>query len=397
MNAEQIKSMLNYAINNNKKLASEGKMPVAYNIEGLAGCGKTSVCKEIAQEHDMNFIRVNLAELSYEEITGYPFLAVMMCKKEDNECMWVSEKMIGFHTEMGWKATGEVKMDYALPKWIHGLNDKPTVLFLDDFTRASNMVMQAIMTIIDEQKHTSWKLPKGSTVILSSNPDNQNFFVTSVDEAQSSRYITWHMNFCEKVWSQWAEKNNVLSSGINFILKNPEIIEGNGNSVNNKGDKLAKGNIRLWTKYFDSLESIKDLSDNIDMVYNIAGTSLPQEHITLFSTFIKDGLDRIKGPFELLQNTKLSLGHFEEVIKKGNNKRSDIAAIISTRLLNYALINGNDEKKYDDKMIETYFDILESEYLNKDLVILSIKKIQNLSRFRGFVKRKKLLTFLTDK
>jgi MoxR-like ATPase len=159
-------------------------MPVAYNVTGLAGIGKTSVCKELANEHDMNFIRVNLSELSYEEITGYPYLAAKLCKGE--ECKWVMDKMISLYTAMGWNSLHETRMEYAVPKWIHGLDNRPTVLFLDDFTRANPSVMQAIMTIIDEQKHTSWALPKGSTVILSSNPDNSEFFVSSLDDAQKS-------------------------------------------------------------------------------------------------------------------------------------------------------------------------------------------------------------------
>lgn len=42
------------------------------------------------------------------------------------------------------------------------------------------------MTLIDEQSYTSWALPKGSTIILTCNPSDQDFMVQSEDSAQAS-------------------------------------------------------------------------------------------------------------------------------------------------------------------------------------------------------------------
>jgi hypothetical protein len=51
------------------------------------------------------------------------------------------------------------------------------------------MLMQAVMEIINLQAFTSWSLPKGSTIILSENPDNADYTLgVSLDAAQKSRY-----------------------------------------------------------------------------------------------------------------------------------------------------------------------------------------------------------------
>ena len=63
------------------------------------------------------------------------------------------------------------------------------MLVLDDYNRGSSLMLNACMRITDEQETASWSLPKGSTVILTSNPDDgeESFNVSSGDSAQKSR------------------------------------------------------------------------------------------------------------------------------------------------------------------------------------------------------------------
>ena len=63
----EVKNLLAFMIENNKKLASEGKKPVALEIEGNAGIGKTSIISQTARETDCHFVRLNLAEITLED------------------------------------------------------------------------------------------------------------------------------------------------------------------------------------------------------------------------------------------------------------------------------------------------------------------------------------------
>jgi hypothetical protein len=51
-------------------------------------------------------------------------------------------------------------MSYCPPEWIVGLDDKPGILILDDYSRADQRFIQACMTLIETQKYMSWSLPK---------------------------------------------------------------------------------------------------------------------------------------------------------------------------------------------------------------------------------------------
>ena len=60
---KEFKEIFNYFLDNNKRLISEGKNPIAIGCEGESGIGKTSILKQIAQERNMTFVKLNLAEL----------------------------------------------------------------------------------------------------------------------------------------------------------------------------------------------------------------------------------------------------------------------------------------------------------------------------------------------
>jgi hypothetical protein len=159
------------------------------------------------------------------------------------------------------------------------------------------------------------------------------------------------------------------------------------------GHILAKGNLRIWTKYFDSISGVSDFSKDLDLIMNLGMGSLPSEHIIMFTAFVKNGLDKLASPEQLLKNKiDWSLKELKSVIKEGKDRRQDIAAIMTKRLLNYALTHA---ENYDKPMVENYAQILESGMLSTDLCIISLKKLCTIPKFKDLAIRPKLLKLLT--
>jgi MoxR-like ATPase len=50
-------------LDNNLKLVEEGKGKLAVSLIGHAGCGKTAIIKELAQDRGAGYTRLNLSEL----------------------------------------------------------------------------------------------------------------------------------------------------------------------------------------------------------------------------------------------------------------------------------------------------------------------------------------------
>lgn len=392
LNSLQIKTNLTYMIKNNVDLAKKGKNPIAIEIEGMPGTAKTSVVKQVAELFDFHYVRLNLAECEPCDLIGLPIYEYEI--KKGTEARWVSDKVLTALSVDGWNATGNNRTSYSKPSWIQGKEDKPVLFVADDYNRATPMMVNACMTIIDEQKFISWSLPKGSTVILTCNPGDQDFMVQSEDSAQTSRRLKFYMKASVDVWaSEFAEGYGVDDRCINFMLKHPEIIEGAIEQDKKTGEVKLKGNLRSWTKYFDAISGVKDFTEELDLIMNLGMGSLPQEHIMLFVAFINKGLDKLPTPQQLLTNElKWSLNELKSVIKEGKDKRQDLSAIMTKRLLNYGLANS---KEYTEKMVDNYREILESDLLSKDLCIITMKKLCTESKFKGLVKSAKLVAMLT--
>lgn len=55
-----------------------------------------------------------------------------------------------------------------------------------DNIMANSLFMQATMQLIQDGKFISWKLPENTNIVLSSNPDDGTYQVSSLDPAQRS-------------------------------------------------------------------------------------------------------------------------------------------------------------------------------------------------------------------
>ena len=88
-------------------------------------------------------------------------------------------------------------IDEALEHLVKGRGEGG-ILILDDYTRSEPRFMQATMELIDRQEYISWKLPKNWHIVLTTNPDNGDYNVTSLDIAQKTRFISVEVKFDEK-------------------------------------------------------------------------------------------------------------------------------------------------------------------------------------------------------
>lgn len=385
-------NIIKYMITQNVELANNNHMPVALNIEGNPGIAKTSVVKQICEElNTHHYIRLNVAEMEIGDLTGFPITEYKVCKGE--ECMWIGDKLLNDYLLQGYHAIGDSRMSYAKPEWLVGKEDKPVVLILDDYNRGMGILMNACMRITDEQQYVSWGLPKGSSVILTSNPEDseESFNVSTLDSAQKTRFLTIKMKPSVNDWAvDYAEKVGLPSPFINFMLKHPEIIEGA--SVDENGNAIKKGNLRIWSKFFHAVSGLSNnLSDNWGTVFLLGQNSLPVEHLLMLNKFIEDKLDQIPTPEQLLNSQpEDAIKALKSVIGSGSKKRIDISSILSRRIMNYTLVN---HKKFSKDMVNTYAEIMESEYMSPDLVLLSVKKTTKL--FPQLISRPKLISILT--
>ena len=364
LNVDELKGFLKHMVNNNQYIQKEGKVPVAINIEGDAGLGKTSAIVQLGKEMEMDVVKINLSQIEeLGDLVGFPVKEFKIQNKE-GKSTWIMEAQIDAAMKKGYKVV-EKRMAHAAPEWIQGRTEGG-FLVLDDYTRADHRFMQATMEILDRQEYISWSLPKNWHVILTTNPDNGEYQVTSLDDAQKTRFISTEVKFDAGVWARWAEKVNIDGRCINFLLMNPEIV-------------TQKVNPRSITTFFNSISSIQKFEDQLPLINMIGDGSIGEEPSALFAMFINNKLDKIISPEQILNNDDWNYvkGSLTGCIGKDDDFRADISSIISTRIINFALMTA-EKGSVPQKMIDRIISLVtDCDSFTDDLRYYMVKEILN--------------------
>lgn len=397
LNVTELKGFVNHIITNNRHLQEEGKNSVSVEVVGESGIGKTSTIVEIAQDNNLKFVKLNLAQIEeLGDLVGFPVRQFQMYKEKTVQAkkvddlsmvtaaqraagsslanmqttttkkvgMWVDELAVQEYLKNGYKMTGKNRMSYCAPEWIADAK-AGGILLLDDWNRADTRFIQAVMELIDRQTYISWTLPKDWHIILTANPDNGDYMVNSVDSAQKTRYVTANLKFDVNVWAQWAESANIDSRCINFLLLHPELV-------------TQETNARSITTFFNAISSFDNFENNLSMIQMIGEGSVGDAFASMFTTFINNKLDKLVTPKDLLlhDNEQYILNELRSCIGKDDTYRADIASTLATRLGNFSVVYSKDNT-ISQKVTDRLKSLCTMDYFTNDLKYLIVRTIFN--------------------
>ena len=363
LNVDELKGFIRHMVKNNQHIQSEGKIPVAINIEGDAGLGKTSAILQLGKELGMEVVNLNLSQIEeLGDLVGFP-VKEFLVKNQEGKQRWITEAQVPAAMKAGY-TVADKRMSHAAPEWIQGKGEGG-FLILDDYTRADHRFMQATMEILDRQEYVSWKLPKNWHVILTTNPDNGDYNVTSLDVAQKTRFISVEMKYDVQVWAKWAEKANIDGRCINFMLMHPELV-------------TQRVNPRSITTFFNGISSIPKFEDELPLVQMIGEGSVGTDFSSMFTMFINNKLDKMISPEDLLTKDEAYVkGALLGSVGEGDDFRADLASVIATRVINYALTvaeKGSVPKAMIDRLAKV---TTEFDGFTNDLRYYMVKEIVN--------------------
>ncbi len=397
LNITELKGFVNHIITNNRYLQNNNKGPVSVEVVGESGIGKTSTIVELARENNLNFVKLNLAQIEeLGDLVGFPIRQFQMYKekvvgnKQDESVAmvtaaqraagsslanlntsitkkvgaWVDELAVQEYLKNGYKMTGKNRMSYCAPEWIADKKEGG-ILLLDDWNRADTRFIQAVMELIDRQTYISWALPKDWHIILTANPDNGDYMVNSIDSAQKTRYVTANLKFDVNVWAQWAEGANIDTRCINFLLLHPELV-------------TQETNARSITTFFNSISSFESFEDNLAMIQMIGEGSVGDTFASMFTTFINNKLDKLVTPKDLLthDNEQYILNELRSCVGKDDTYRADIASTLATRLGNFSVVYSK-ENTITQKITDRLKALCTMDYFTNDLKYLIVRTIFN--------------------
>ena len=365
LNIDELQDFVGHIITNNRHLQSENKNPVAIEVVGESGIGKTTSIMDMTKAHGLDFVKLNLAQIEeLGDLVGFPIKQFQMWQEQNGKKIgkWVDEVAVNDYSKLGFQTTGKSRMSYSAPEWIA---DKKAggVLLLDDWNRADMRFIQACMELVDRQTYISWTLPKDWHVILTANPDNGDYMVNSVDTAQKTRYITANLKFDIDVWARWAEENEIDTRCINFLLMHPELV-------------TQETNARSISTFFNSISSIKTFEDQLPLVQMIGEGSVGNEFASMFTTFINNKLDKLVTPREIVTGDIEVLASLKECIGKDDDYRADIASLLATRVANFSVAFSKTDT-VTQKVQERLITLCTKDYFTDDLKYLVVRTIFN--------------------
>ena len=406
LDSQEMGTFLEHIISNNRYLQKGKKKVVATEVIGESGLGKTSVVLQVAEQHELDVVKLNLAQIEeLGDLVGFPVRQFELCATSEvqvpieapkyemkkvslpggktvmkrveikpemtnaasGKCIWVDENAVDQYTKQGYEFTGKKRMSYCPPEWIA---DKQGggILMLDDWNRADIRFIQAVMELVDRQEYISWKLPQDWHIILTANPDDGEYMVNTIDKAQRTRFVSINMKFSHERWAEWAEEEGIDGRCINFILMHPEIVRPE--------DGI---NPRSITTFFNCISSIDVFENALPLIQMVGEGSVGGDVATLFSTFINNRLDKLITPKDMLLKADNNTVKKDllSAIQSGSDYRADIASILTTRLINYTLTYSQSNTITPEIMDRLTFLVKDEDVFTDDLKYHIVKKILN--------------------
>ncbi len=439
MNSEELKDYLRHMITNNAIIQERGITPISSNIEGEAGIGKTSTIIQLAKELNMNFIRLNLAEIEeLGDLVGFPLRQFEMCKQGEMVAQTIQVPVTKLVPVMVKKTVTQNKQ---VQKQVMGPDGTPVMRMVtvpvqieQEVEEMQEQTVMETRTIqadngkclwIDEhavneyakqgynftgKKRMSYCPPEwiadlddrpGILCLDDYTRADQRFIQACMTLIENHTYMSWSL---PKNWNiilttnpdngdylvtamDGAQKTRFVTVDLKFDVncwaKWAEKAGIDGRCVNFllMHPELVQGtcNARSIVTFFNAISSIEDFSSNLPLIQMIGEGSVGPEFSTMFTTFINNKLDKLVTPKDILlhDNEQYIIGELRNCIGRGPDYRADIASVLTTRLINFT-VNYADTNAITQKVIDRLVKLTTDEdTLTDDLKYVLIKKVLN--------------------
>lgn len=337
-----------------KTLAS--KLPPIL-IHGSPGLGKSSIVRSVAENLNIGFIDVRLAQIESCDIKGLPV--------PDNNT----------HT-MQWYVNGV---------WPRDPNSKG-ILFLDELTSCpSDVQVASYELVLDRRLGDLYKLPDGWVVIAAGNNTTDRAVAKTMSSALANRFLHLEIDANSEDWILWAQHNDVHPAVVGFISYRNEYL------FHMEHENLERGwpSPRSWERVSNILKlySNLDAESNLlrKLVYGLVGNRAGVE----FMEFLK-----INEKFDNVLDYMIDPNKEIKIPDRADAKY----AIVSS--MTYLLWKGK-SKEDESKRLDGFYRItmkLPSDFASLALTMamsgpsISEKKhycdaLSNHSRYKEFMKK----------
>lgn len=382
-----------------------GSERFATNVIGHTGLGKTSKLKQFAKRpvkwrgKDYEGYRVESVPIAqFEEmgdLHGLPDKHVLVRREEQEpDERWVPVEVVKGYLSIGWKVDHDagVRTMYAPPEWVPK-NPGPCIINLDDWNRANGRIIKGCMQFLQEYGLMSWKLPPGCHITMTMNPDEQDYFVTSVDSAILQRLRSCTLDFDAKEWAVWATVSGIDERVVSFVLAYPEMVT--------TGLRNSPRSISQFGRFLANCPregAGKRASEEMVRRQKIMASSLmDDELVSSLFTFMSRDFEMVVSPEEILSGDDKVYRHLEDMMSR-KEKRIDVIGVTVDRLFAYlaqpGVVPDSESVKNVQRFLVSEHLVDEMRYVFVDRLNRAAEKDPKMDRW--FLNNKELQRLIMD-
>ena len=386
-------------LSNREAEQAESDERFATCIWGHSGIGKTAKVKQHCRRPVMwegqeypGYAVFDVPIAQFEEmgdLHGMPSRHIKIAKAGDGapEEQWVPEEVAQGWLKDGWSFvhSAGVRTMYAPPDWVP-VEPGPSILLLDDWNRASVRIIKGIMQLLQNYGMVSWKLPAGCNIVLTANPDEQDYLVTSIDNAILTRIRSVTLKEDAKEWAVWAQADGLDTRGISFVLRYPEMMIG-----------PERTNPRTLAQCFRDMRRIPDLStkESVQRFKTMASSLLDDQTVSTLIVFMERDVELVIEPDQILEGKDWDgiKAHIEKMMGQ-REKRVDVVGVICDRLFAHMVQPGT---KTDKKSVENFQKFITLEAIPEDMrhnLCLRLSRVKDNGKSHQWILHNQQLTKL---
>ena len=304
-------------------------------LHSSPGIGKSSIIKEIADEHNLEFIDIRLSQMESVDLLGYP-------KITGSKASYIPMDLFPLEGD-------------SLPK-----GKKGYLCFFDEFSSASMPVQAASYRILLDREVGNHKLHPRTALVCAGNLATDNAIVNRISTALQSRVIHFLVKSNKDIWAKWASKNNIDFRIIAFIQFRPDLL----NHFNPDHNDFTFPCERTWDFASRFIVGHEELTDS---------------HLARLAGTISEGTAR-----EFVGFTKIykELPSFEDIISnpteiKIPREPSHLFAL-SGSLANYTDLDNIESVMQFVNRIHTEFQVITLQsMIHKNSALISTESVRN--------------------
>ena len=391
---EELEMFLADAFSANRQADEKGSSEkFATCIWGHSGIGKTAVVKQHCNKPVQwdgkeypGYAVFDVPIAQFEEmgdLHGMPSRHVKVMKGKTE--FWAPEEVVDGYVRDGWEMihSAGVRTMYAPPDWVPR-EAGPSILLLDDWNRASVRIIKGIMQLLQNYGMVSWKLPPGCNIVLTANPDEQDYLVTSIDNAILTRIRSVTLKEDAKEWAVWAQSEKLDPRGINWVLTYPEMMIG-----------PERTNPRTLAQFFRDLRIIPNLEseENQKRFRVMAASLLDEQTVSSMMVFLERDVEMVIEPEQVLKGEDWIPKHVAKLMGS-REKRIDVLGVICDRLYAYVV---QPDVKVDKKSVENFQKFVCMEEMPEDMrhnLCLRLSRVKDNGKTHGWIMHNDRLTKL---